>query len=354
MGSEEVLVLKSTDGNVGELAAEVKGLSRVDLLLGVGNNIDGNAYLGSAVKQKSDAFPINGVSDRRLARLTDDPIAQDVYSWVLGYAENHFGNTAQTNPLDPEEIKENIQKTDTPDGSEYLVVAWYRNNNSGKRTVSYLYDDVMEQVAKELLTHLSSMGATNDQLRRVKFRALDGNVAAVDGALADHDDLLIGGGPNNLQSTAADKKFAIPLTGHKDVTDEYSTNRRAFLLNDDPIAKYVFEWIKGNPNIFFTGPAANSTITSDLPTEEAPLQPAAQAPEETTPEPSAAEDPGAEEPAPEETIPAEGPAPEELPAPGGMVSALPEADSKDPDEEETSGEPSCENEPVKTAEEEGT
>ena len=87
--SEEDLAdvdIKGYAGAVADFGAAVNKDKVVDVLVGVGNNIDSTG--GVSIKEKAGNIPMNGKS-RYVARLTDKPIAISVYQWLqteAGYA----------------------------------------------------------------------------------------------------------------------------------------------------------------------------------------------------------------------------------------------------------------------------
>ena len=71
----------SNNGNVAALGAAVNKDGDVDILLGVGNNVDSESGANIPIEEKTGNIPMNGKT-RYIARLTDRPEAIAVYNWL--------------------------------------------------------------------------------------------------------------------------------------------------------------------------------------------------------------------------------------------------------------------------------
>ncbi len=72
----------SHNGNVAALGAEVNRDMDVDLLLGVGNNVDSAKGANIPIVEKTGDIPMGG-GTRYVALLTERPMARLVYEWVI-------------------------------------------------------------------------------------------------------------------------------------------------------------------------------------------------------------------------------------------------------------------------------
>lgn len=71
----------SNNGNVAALGAAVNKDGDVDILLGVGNNVDSETGANILVEEKTSGIPMNGKS-RYIARLTSRPEVVALYDWL--------------------------------------------------------------------------------------------------------------------------------------------------------------------------------------------------------------------------------------------------------------------------------
>lgn len=71
----------SNNGNVAALGAGVNKDGDVDILLGVGNNVDSESGANIAIEEKDGNIPMNGKS-RYIARLTSRPEVVAIYNWL--------------------------------------------------------------------------------------------------------------------------------------------------------------------------------------------------------------------------------------------------------------------------------
>ena len=71
----------SNNGNVAALGAGVNKDGDVDILLGVGNNVDSSSGSNIAIEEKQGDIPMNGKT-RYIARLTDKPEVNALYNWL--------------------------------------------------------------------------------------------------------------------------------------------------------------------------------------------------------------------------------------------------------------------------------
>ena len=72
-------VVRAYDGDVATMGGHVNADGDVDILIGVGNNI--NSTGGVAIIEKQGDIPMGGKS-RYIARLTDRPVVNSVYTWL--------------------------------------------------------------------------------------------------------------------------------------------------------------------------------------------------------------------------------------------------------------------------------
>lgn len=213
------IIIRGYSGNVGPSCSEIMDDGDVDIMYGWGGNIDstGGMVEGVDYLENVSGIEING-KNRYAARLTNKPLVNLVYNWILGRDE--------TPTPEPEPEPE---PTPDPDTQTQLTVGWY-----AKSGTSGLDQTIISVFTRGLNAYLA---ANNYSDVEVIVRAYDGNVADVETAVTtDGDvDVMIGM-----------KAFSVEgiIEQQDDVPMGEKTDRRVHLLDEGEVSKAVYEWLK--------------------------------------------------------------------------------------------------------------
>lgn len=215
------IIIRGYSGNVGPSCSEIMDDGDVDIMYGWGGNIDstGGMVEGVDYLENVSGIEING-KNRYAARLTNKPLVNLVYNWILGRDE--------TPTPEPEPEPEPTPDPD-PDAQTQLTVGWY-----AKSGTSGLDQTIISVFTRGLNAYLA---ANNYSDVEVIVRAYDGNVADVETAVTtDGDvDVMIGM-----------KAFSVEgiIEQQDDVPMGEKTDRRVHLLDEGEVSKAVYEWLK--------------------------------------------------------------------------------------------------------------
>ena len=215
------IIIRGYSGNVGPSCSEIMDDGDVDIMYGWGGNIDstGGMVEGVDYLENVSGIEING-KNRYAARLTNKPLVNLVYNWILGRDE--------TPTPEPEPEPEPTPDPD-PDTQTQLTVGWY-----AKSGTSGLDQTIISVFTRGLNAYLA---ANNYSDVEVIVRAYDGNVAEVETAVTtDGDvDVMIGM-----------KAFSVEgiIEQQDDVPMGEKTDRRVHLLDEGEVSKAVYEWLK--------------------------------------------------------------------------------------------------------------
>ncbi|HIQ65880.1 MAG TPA: hypothetical protein IAB25_02315 [Candidatus Coproplasma stercoravium] len=215
------IIIRGYSGNVGPSCSEIMDDGDVDIMYGWGGNIDstGGMVEGVDYLENVSGIEING-KNRYAARLTNKPLVNLVYNWILGRDE--------TPTPEPEPEPEPTPDPD-PDTQTQLTVGWY-----AKSGTSGLDQTIISVFTRGLNAYLA---ANNYSDVEVIVRAYDGNVADVETAVTtDGDvDVMIGM-----------KAFSVEgiIEQQDDVPMGEKTDRRVHLLDEGEVSKAVYEWLK--------------------------------------------------------------------------------------------------------------
>mgnify|MGYP005790418307 FL=1 len=215
------IIIRGYSGNVGPSCSEIMDDGDVDIMYGWGGNIDstGGMVEGVDYLENVSGIEING-KNRYAARLTNKPLVNLVYNWILGRDE--------TPTPEPEPEPEPTPDPD-PDTQTQLTVGWY-----AKSGTSGLDQTIISDFTRGLNAYLA---ANNYSDVEVIVRAYDGNVADVETAVTtDGDvDVMIGM-----------KAFSVEgiIEQQDDVPMGEKTDRRVHLLDEGEVSKAVYEWLK--------------------------------------------------------------------------------------------------------------
>ena len=215
------IIIRGYSGNVGPSCSEIMDDGDVDIMYGWGGNIDstGGMVEGVDYLENVSGIEING-KNRYAARLTNKPLVNLVYNWILGRDE--------TPTPEPEPEAEPTPDPD-PDTQTQLTVGWY-----AKSGTSGLDQTIISVFTRGLNAYLA---ANNYSDVEVIVRAYDGNVADVETAVTtDGDvDVMIGM-----------KAFSVEgiIEQQDDVPMGEKTDRRVHLLDEGEVSKAVYEWLK--------------------------------------------------------------------------------------------------------------
>lgn len=215
------IIIRGYSGNVGPSCSEIMDDGDVDIMYGWGGNIDstGGMVEGVDYLENVSGIEING-KNRYAARLTNKPLVNLVYNWILGRDE--------TPTPEPEPEPEPTPDPD-PDTQTQLTVGWY-----AKSGTSGLDQTIISVFTRGLNAYLA---ANNYSDVEVIVRAYDGNVDEVISAVdKDGDvDVMIGM-----------KAFSVEgiIEQQDDVPMGEKTDRRVHLLDEGEVSKAVYEWLK--------------------------------------------------------------------------------------------------------------
>ena len=217
------IIIRGYSGNVGPSCSEIMDDGDVDIMYGWGGNIDstGGMVEGVDYLENVSGIEING-KNRYAARLTNKPLVNLVYNWILGRDE--------TPTPEPEPEPEPTPDPD-PDTQTQLTVGWY-----AKSGTSGLDQTIIDTFTAGLNAYLETQGYTSANLT-VVFRAYDGKVDEVISAVdTDGDvDIMVG-------MKAFDYEGVLEV--QEDVPMGEKTDRRVHLLDDDAVSLLVFDWLK--------------------------------------------------------------------------------------------------------------
>lgn len=225
------IIIRGYSGNVGPSCSEIMDDGDVDIMYGWGGNIDstGGMVEGVDYLENVSGIEING-KNRYAARLTNKPLVNLVYNWILGRDE--------TPDIDPNPDPEPTPDPEPSEGNE-LVVAWY-----DLKGTSGLDEYIISLFSSSLESYVASAdnGAYADYT--VELRAYDGDVATSCGNIkTDGDvDIMVGWG-GNIGSKGGmtegtdylEHISGIPMGGET----RYITR-----ISDDDVTKSVFAWLQ--------------------------------------------------------------------------------------------------------------
>ena len=225
------IIIRGYSGNVGPSCSEIMDDGDVDIMYGWGGNIDstGGMVEGVDYLENVSGIEING-KNRYAARLTNKPLVNLVYNWILGRDE--------TPTPEPDPEPEPTPDPEPSEGNE-LVVAWY-----DLKGTSGLDEYIISLFSSSLESYVASAdnGAYADYV--VELRAYDDDVATSCGNIkADGDvDIMVGWG-GNIGSKGGmtegtdylEHISGIPMGGET----RYITR-----ISDDDVTKSVFAWLQ--------------------------------------------------------------------------------------------------------------
>lgn len=217
------IVIRGYQGDVGTTCSEIRKDGDVDIMYGWSST--SNLVNTGGMVEGVDFIENNGgveteTKTRYAARLTNKPLVNLVYNWILGRDE--------TPTPEPEPEPEPTPDPD-PDTQTQLTVGWY-----AKSGTSGLDQTIISVFTRGLNAYLA---ANNYSDVEVIVRAYDGNVADVETAVTtDGDvDVMIGM-----------KAFSVEgiIEQQDDVPMGEKTDRRVHLLDEGEVSKAVYEWLK--------------------------------------------------------------------------------------------------------------
>ena len=260
------IAIRGYEGGVADTCAAISKDGDVDIMVGWSStgNLTGT---GGWTEGKDFLENVGGVTigakARYTARISDTDLSKKVYAWI----QNEFGAgapaatpAAETPAAAPAaetpaaeapaaETPSATPAAETPavetpaaeapaaeapaaqsDGK--LVIGWY-----AKSATSGLNETIIARF-EEAVRALIASGEYKDTVREIVIRPYDGNVADVQTAvLANGDvDVMVGMKAFTLEGIEMEVQQNIAM-GEK-------TDRRIHRISDDPVAVYVFEWLK--------------------------------------------------------------------------------------------------------------
>lgn len=236
---------KFSQATVAEMGAAMNEQADLDIVIGVGNNI--NSTAGVSIQEKEGNVPMGGQS-RYIARLTDKEIVNALFDFMKTdngkkmFDTNYTLTAADITPStpDPEPDPEpagdlNVDDTKDENKQYYLVVGWWCTSKSG------LTDESTKHFYSNLNILLTNKGATAEQLKLVSFRKFtEAKVADMGASMKAQGDLdiVIGVGGNIDTSSGLDvkeKEGNVTMGG---------LSRTIARLTDKELAVTVFDFMK--------------------------------------------------------------------------------------------------------------
>ena len=236
LGRISVRQYGGADTGVADMGAFINADADVDLVVGVGNNI--NSTAGVEIIEKAGEIPMGGKS-RFIARLTENEMAKSLYDFIVTdtgkqmFDESFVLNEADI-PENPAESTSNVEDVRDPNKTYSLVVGWY-----GRTSKSYVTVEIMEHFYSNLKIYLETSGVSDDDINAVSIRRY-GDESTQVGPMADlvkddgDVDVLVGVGGSYGDLTALETIEDIPMGG---------SERNIIRLSEDEIGKNLCSFI---------------------------------------------------------------------------------------------------------------
>ena len=201
---------KFSQDKVADMGAAMNEQGDIDIVVGVGNNI--NSTAGVSIQEKDGNILMGGKS-RYIARLTDNEIAKSLYDFIktetgmkmfdttFTLTEGDIPSTPTPEPdptPDTPSTELNVDDTKDPNKNYYLVIGWY-----AKTATSGLDDEITKHFYSNVNVFLTAKGATKENLDLVSFRKFSQDKVADMGAAMNEQadlDIVIGVGKNITSS----------------------------------------------------------------------------------------------------------------------------------------------------------
>lgn len=225
---------------VAEMGELINADGDVDIVIGVGNNINSSA--GVTIVDKTGGFKMGDVEGRYVALLTDNTYATSFYEYITNLLEveqknvfdmDYIIDASTIKPNTPSIDESSLNVTDTKDEEkEYsLVIGWYGNIGT-----SGMDETLAKHFYANVLIYLENSGMSEEDIAKISVRKYgDDETKVADlGALVNGDadvDLLVGVG-KNIETTGG--VTAVSKTGGFTIGGE--TDRYIALLSENTYA----------------------------------------------------------------------------------------------------------------------
>ena len=220
----------------------------VDIVIGVGNNINSTGGVDIVDKSGGFTFDNDGESyDRYTALLTEETVSRAVYDFLctdLGKTTFQMDVTLTSDDIEISQPWDDLFVTDTKDPNKTysLVIGWY-----GKTSTSGIDENIMKHWYYNALVYLRHIGLTEEQLNGVTVRQYgdaDTNIGPLGELVNAHADvdILLGTGKN--LTTQGNIETVDRIDG---VTINGTTGRTLALLKESEIGRSLFDFLKQEP-----------------------------------------------------------------------------------------------------------
>ena len=286
---------KFSQAKVADMGAAMNEQGDLDIVIGVGNNINSSA--GVSIQEKKGGFTYGKITGRYAARLTNNEVAVALYSFLItdngkkmadssytlvesdipatpstpDTSEPSTSEPSSSEPTTPDSSESSSAGSSEPDSSEpssssegsrptpgpgvftpeaelnvidtkeegktyYLVVGWY-----AKTATSGLDDALMKHFVWNMNVYLDSIGASTEDLGNISIRKFEQSTVADMGAAMNEQgdlDIVIGVG-NNINSSAG-----VSIKEKQDGIKMGGKSRYIARLTDRPIVNILYEFMK--------------------------------------------------------------------------------------------------------------
>lgn len=280
---------KFSQAKVADMGAAMNEQGDLDIVIGVGNNINSSA--GVSIQEKEGGFTYGEVTGRYAARLTDNEVAVALYNFLITDNGKKMADPSYTlvesdipsAPSTPDTSEPSTSEPSTPDSSEssgaessepgssessssaeskptpgpgvftpeaelnvddtkeegktyYLVVGWY-----AKTSTSGLDDTLMKHFVWNMNVYLDSIGASTEDLGNISIRKFEqAKVADMGAAMNEQGDLdIVIGVGKNITSTGK-----VETMDRADDVTMGGLARSIARLTDRPIVNTLYEFMK--------------------------------------------------------------------------------------------------------------
>lgn len=245
---DNISVRMFDDDGQADVAAKIVEQGDVDLAFGAGNKLGTSLEeLGKPVLEQEKGFTINGVSGRYHFRLSDNPIAVDLFNyvcteegmkmWEMTYLYGQTSEEPTKNPWDDLNVAETKDST-----KQYsLVIGWWKR---------YISEDTMKHFYYNLRSYLVDQNIDESILNGITVRMYD--IQGIDDLVplvnADGDvDIFFGGGGNFDDKFGSDKVTIAPEGGYS--IGSSKTRYNAIFDQNNETAKLIFDFMNTEEGI---------------------------------------------------------------------------------------------------------
>ncbi len=245
---DNISVRMFDDDGQADVAAKIVEQGDVDLAFGAGNKLGTSLEeLGKPVLEQEKGFTINGVSGRYHFRLSDKPIAVDLFNyvcteegmkmWEMTYLYGQTSEEPTKNPWD------DLNVTETKDSTKQysLVIGWWKRYISVD-TMKHFYYNIRNYLIDQKVEESILNGIT---VRMYDIQGIDDLVPLVNG---DGDvDIFFGAGGNFDDKFGTDKVTIAPTGGYS--IGEETKRYNAIFDQNNATAKLIYDFMNTEDGI---------------------------------------------------------------------------------------------------------